>query len=93
MKKERRSDMATATEVLTGKGEMHILNSSGDTKIMWDRRNRDEVRAARDHFNELRAKHYLAFRAEGSEMRRGTQVDEFDSEAEKLIMVPRSVGG
>lgn len=84
--------MATTTEVLR-KNEMLVLNSKGDTRIMWDKNNRDEVRAAREHFSELRSKHYLAFRAEGSEGRRGTQVDTFDPDAERLIMVPRSVGG
>jgi hypothetical protein len=83
--------MATATESL--KGEMHVLDGNGDTKIMWDRHNRDEVRAAREHFDDLRRKHYLAFRAEGSEGVRGSQVDTFDPDAERLIMVPRSVGG
>ena len=86
--------MATAPPVeKLLKGEMHVLDSSGYTKIMWNRNERDEVRAAREHFNLLRGKHYLAFRAEGSEGRRGTQIDEFDPDIERIIMVPRSVGG
>ena len=74
-------------------GTIHILDSGGDTKIMWDRDNRDEVNTAREHFRELRKKHYLAFKAEGSEGRRGSQIDEFDPDLERIIMVPRSVGG
>lgn len=86
--------MATATEVLRKEeGAMLVLNSRGDTKIMWDRRNAEEVRAAREHFRELLGKHYLAFRAEGREGTRGEQIREFDPDIERIIMVPRSVGG
>jgi hypothetical protein len=72
---------------------MHVLDSGGDTKIMWNADNQDEVRAARLHFQSLREKHYLAFKAEGREGTRGTQITEFDANLERIIMVPRSVGG
>ena len=72
---------------------MHVLDSGGDTKIMWDRDNRDEVNSAREHFKELRKKQYLAFKAEGREGTRGSQITEFDPDLERIIMVPRSVGG
>lgn len=72
---------------------LHVLDSGGDTRIMWNRDNRDEVAAAKQHFRDLRAKHYLAFKAEGREGTRGTQINDFDPDLERIIMVPRSVGG
>jgi hypothetical protein len=72
---------------------MHVLDSGGDTKIMWNADNHDEVQAAKAHFKLLREKHYLAFKAEGREGTRGTQINEFDPDLERIIMVPRSVGG
>jgi hypothetical protein len=71
---------------------MTILDSEGDTRISWSRRNPDEVEGARRHFNTLRGKNYLAFRTEGREGR-GTQLDEFDPAIENILMVPPSVGG
>lgn len=72
---------------------MHVLDAGGDTRIMWDSDNEEEVKAAREHFRELRKKHYLAFKAEGREGLRGSQIDDFDPNLERIIMVPRSVGG
>jgi hypothetical protein len=72
---------------------MHVLDSGGDTKIMWNADNPDEVAAAKAHFKSLRDRHYLAFKAEGREGTRGSQIDHFDPDLERIIMVPRSVGG
>jgi len=60
---------------------------------MWDADKQDEVDAARSMFNHLRNKHYLAFKAEGKEGRQGSQIDRFDPDLERIIMVPRMVGG
>lgn len=72
---------------------MHVLDSGGDTKIIWNSDNREEVNAAKEHFKALRAKHYLAFKAEGREGTQGSQIHDFDPNLERIIMVPRSVGG
>ena len=74
-------------------GTMCILTGAGDTKLMWDSDNRDEVQAARDHFDDLLKKRYLAFKAEGREGTRGEQIRKFDPDLERIIMVPPSVGG
>jgi len=74
--------------------EMMVLDHSGESKLMWDRNRPDEVTAARDHFEFLRnKKKYLAFRAEGSEGLRGSQIYKFDPNVERIIMVPPMVGG
>lgn len=73
--------------------EMMVLDFSGDSRLMWNADNRDEVKAAREHFDSLRKKSYLAFRAEGKEGLKGSQIDKFDESLERIIMVPPMVGG
>lgn len=77
----------------TPTGEMRELNKMGDSKVMWNRNNREEVEAARAHFNALRSKGYAAYRAEGKEGTRGEIIRDFDSNAERIIMVPPVSGG
>lgn len=74
-------------------GEMSMLNEKGDTKIMWDRTNHEEVEIARAAFDAARAKGHAAFRAVGKEGTKGSRLDTFDPDAERIIMVPRIVGG
>ena len=85
--------MATAIEVPKGKNIIHTLDNSGDTRLMWSSDNEDEIKAARDLFRSLKAKQYTAYRAEGKEGKKGEVITEFDPEAERIIMVPRQVGG
>lgn len=80
-------------EVPEGHGLMSTLGRSGDVRQMWDRRNDDEVDAARKQFNSLTRKGYLAYKAEGKEGRQGEQIREFDPDAERIILVKPLVGG
>lgn len=73
-------------------GEMKILDQTGDSKIIWDSGNKDEVDAARETFNKLKKKGFTAFSV-GAKGAKDKKVDEFDPEAEKLIMVPILQGG
>lgn len=86
----------TGTEVIEvpeGRGLMHTLDRSGDTRVMWDRGNPDEVTTARRTFTDLTRKGYLAYRAEGKQGERGEQIREFDPAAERIILVKPNVGG
>lgn len=74
-------------------GTMETLDRTGDTKVMWDRHNEAEVKAAKAMFQSLREKHYLAFKAIGKDGAQGSQIDAFDPDLERIIMVPRMVGG
>jgi hypothetical protein len=71
---------------------LSVLDHTGDTRIEWDRRNRDEVAAAREMFAKMKDKRYLAYRldADGSQ---GEVIREFDPTAERIIMSPQPVGG
>jgi len=72
---------------------MHVLDQTGDTKIIWDRRNPEEVGAARATFNRLRQDNrYMAYKVQpGGD--KGEIITEFDPEAEKIILAPPMVGG
>lgn len=80
-----------ATPIYTG--IMSELNESGDTKVIWDRNNPDEVAAARATFDALaKTKRYLAYKVkEGGDQ--GEQIRAFDPNAERIILVPPMVGG
>jgi len=75
-----------------GKISIAVLGSSGDTKSIWDKSNEDEVENARDTFDKLKKKGYLAFSVnkDGS---KGVQMSTFDPDAERMIMVPQMQGG
>lgn len=65
---------------------------AGDTKLIWDKDNQDEVGAIRDTFTKLIKAGYKAFsvKANGDQ---GKEVKEFDASAEKLILIPQMRGG
>lgn len=86
-------NVAVTSEVPPNTGSLHVLDKTGDTKMMWDRNNADEVAAARKTFNDLKAKRFMAYKAEGKEGRKGEVIDEFDPSAERIIMAPPMVGG
>ena len=73
-------------------GELCIIDRTGDTKVIWDSRNPDEVEAAKATFDRLRAKGYLAFKVEKNGDR-GEVLREFDERAEKIILSPPFAGG
>lgn len=72
--------------------EMRVMGKQGDTKILWSADNDAEVKAAREHFNSLRAKGMLAFSVKRNGDK-GEQITEFDPNAEKIIMAPQIRGG
>ena len=84
--------METQTETNT-KGEMAIMGKEGDTKIIWDQNNNDEVENAKATFDRLKGKGYLAFKVIGKEGDRGEQMQDFDPKAERIIFAPQLRGG
>lgn len=72
--------------------QMRVMDKSGDTRVIWDPDNEDEVAQARKTFDDLRSKRFVAFRV-GEGGRKGEQIREFDASAEKLILAPPMAGG
>lgn len=66
---------------------------AGDTRVMWDPDNADEVEAARAAFDKLRGeKKFVAYKvAEPGD--KGEVIREFDPQAGKIILAPPMVGG
>lgn len=73
-------------------GELRILGREGDTKVIWDPSNDDEVEAAEEQFDSLLDKGFLAFSVKKNG-EKGKQIRDFDPEAGKVILIPPVVGG
>jgi hypothetical protein len=71
---------------------LSIIDSTGDTRIQWDKSNADEVQAARIAFAAQRAKGWPAFRVNKAGDK-GEQIDAFDPAAERIIFIPQMIGG
>lgn len=80
------------TETKLRQIELRVLDSSGDTKTVWDADNADEVEVARETFKKFKDKGYAIFRV-NKKGEQGELMHKFDAEAEKMIAVPRVVGG
>ena len=81
--------MSTTTEE---KFELIVLDDSGDTRLMWDPRIKDEVKASKEMFDKMKAKGYLAYTVKKNGDP-GEVIREFDPKAGKIIMAPQLVGG
>jgi hypothetical protein len=73
-------------------GVLACMDSSGDTKVQWNRNNPDSVETARLAFEKLTKKGQSAFRVnrDGSQ---GERMTTFDPQAEGVILVPQYQGG
>ena len=73
-------------------GQLAIISSEGDTKVMWDPKNSDETEAAEAQFDRLVKKGFTAFSVK-KDGEKGKRITIFDAESGKIIMVPKMVGG
>ncbi len=72
---------------------MSVMGTNGDTKVRWNKRNPDEVSAAKATFTLYKKRGFAAFRMTAKGSKKGSQIDEFDPEAGSLLMVPPLAGG
>ena len=82
--------MATVAEGTTG--ELCIIDSTGDTKMIWNPNNDAETEAARATFTSLKKKGYIGYSVK-PDGEKGTVLSDFDPNAEKIIMAPPMRGG
>lgn len=68
------------------------INGTGDTKVMWNPRDKDEVENARKSFDRLEKRGFRAFKVNKAGAA-GERLTAFDPAAEKIIMVPQLAGG
>ncbi len=78
----------------TQKSSLHITDASGDTRILWDARDKDETAAAKAAFDAAKKKGMLAYKVnDETGERTGEVIREFDPKAGKIIMVRQTRGG
>ena len=73
-------------------GQLQIMDTTGDTKLIWNASNQAEVDAAKDMFKSLKKKKYIAYSV-GDDGKKDEIIHEFDPNLEKIIMIPPIVGG
>jgi len=74
-------------------GEMRVLNGTGDSKVIWDPENDDEVDAAKCQFDMLLKKDFRIFKVGKDHEKTGGALKKFPASAGKLIAIPKIVGG
>lgn len=72
--------------------EIAVLDSSGDTKTIWNADDENEVEIARQTFKSLKDRGFAIFRVD-KKGEKGEKMNSFDPSAEKMIAVPRIAGG
>lgn len=79
-------------EVAARTHELSVLDTTGDTKTIWNPDNDVEVGVARAAFDTLKRKGYLIYHVKG-DGEKGQAMHSFDPHAAKLIAVPPIQGG
>lgn len=90
------TDMLERTEERTTTEEhvLHITDATGDTRLMWDPRNADEVATARAAFDAAKGRGMMAYAVDAlSGERTGEVIRTFDETQGKIIMVRQLQGG
>ena len=73
-------------------GEMRIMDGTGDTKIIWDESKKVEVDNAKNTFDDLKKKGYLAYTVE-DDGKAGEVVNKFNKKLGMIILAPPMSGG
>lgn len=74
-------------------GQIHVLDGTGDTKVIWDPSNDDEVEAAEAQFEMLAEKGFKIFKVGKDHEQTGGALKRFPKTAGKLIAIPKIIGG
>jgi hypothetical protein len=81
---------SAATQVLRDHG---IDVKKGDTRHVWNAQNTVEVEGARELFDRLKAEGYTAFNIDAVSGVQAGQMESFDPQAQKMVLIPRAAGG
>ena len=74
-------------------GEMRIMDpEKGDIRENWDSNKPEEVQHARETYEKLTKKNYVAFRVKKNG-EKGEKMSKFDPDAELVIFAPMLAGG
>jgi hypothetical protein len=75
-----------------GQKVMRILNEKGDERLVWDKENGHQAKEAKAKFEEFIKKNYMAFSVD-SQGKKNRKIEEFDIDAEEILMVPPTSAG
>jgi len=75
-----------------GSHVMKILCDKGDERIVWDRENGLQAKEAKAKFQELIQKNYSAYSVD-SQGKKNMKIEEFDIDAEEILMIPPTAKG
>lgn len=64
-----------------------VLTENGDDRLVWDRRDLEQIEEARKTFNDYIKKGYRAYVVRRCGGEKGSQVDSFDALYEEVVMV------
>lgn len=73
-------------------GIFRVLSPSGDDRIVWDRRKKNEVKEAYQTFKDFLKKGYTAY-ASLLNGKKGHKIEDFDPGLEEIILVPSTMPG
>jgi hypothetical protein len=76
-----------------GRHLLSIPDITGDTRLMWDPRDKDEVKVAKEAFDKAKKKGMLAYAVDEKGEKTGEVIREFDPTRTKIIMTKQLVGG
>jgi hypothetical protein len=71
---------------------MKILCEKGDERLVWDKENGKEAKEAKNKFEDLIKKGYTAFSVD-VKGKKNRKIEEFDVDAEEILMVPKTAKG
>ncbi len=71
---------------------MKILTENGDDRLVWDKENGHEAIEAKKKFSELISKGYKAYSVD-SKGNKKNRIHEFDTDAEEVLLIPKTVKG
>lgn len=71
---------------------LRILNEKGDERLAWDKDHGFEAMEAKEKFKELLNKGYIAYSV-NLEGKKKNKIEEFDVDAEEILMVPPTMKG
>ena len=74
------------------KSELSVIDATGDSKFTWDVDSEEEIAVARDMFNSLKKKKYIAYTV-GQKGKKDEVIHRFDETLGMIIMIPPVVGG
>lgn len=72
--------------------ELQVLDKTGDTRLQWNKKNSDEIAAAKKKFDEFKAKGYLSYSVD--EAGKPAEVlHAFDPNEQRITLTPPLKGG